>query len=47
MIGFNTPSYTALSQLTSLKLGFEPQWFYTNVGSDATLVFVVDVLAAG
>lgn len=38
VIGFNTPSYTALSQLTSLKLGFEPQWFYTNVGSDATLV---------
>ncbi|KQT93767.1 amino acid-binding protein [Marmoricola sp. Leaf446] len=38
VIGFNTPSYTALSQLTSLKLGFKPQWFYTNVGSDATLV---------
>ena len=38
VVGFNTPSYTALTQLTSLKLGYEPKWFYTNVGSDATLV---------
>lgn len=38
VIGFNTPSYTALSQLVSLKVGYEPQWAYTNVGSDATLV---------
>ncbi len=38
VVGFNTPSYTALTQLSSLKLGYKPQWFYTNVGSDATLV---------
>jgi branched-chain amino acid transport system substrate-binding protein len=38
VLGFNTPSYTALSQLAALKLNFEPQWFYSNVGSDPTLV---------
>ena len=38
VVGFNTPSYTALTQLTALKLGYKPKWFYTNVGSDATLV---------
>jgi branched-chain amino acid transport system substrate-binding protein len=38
VLGFNTPSYTALSQLVALKLNFEPQWFYSNVGSDPTLV---------
>ncbi|WP_435770094.1 ABC transporter substrate-binding protein [Nocardioides sp. SYSU DS0651] len=38
VIGFNVPSYTALTQLTALKLGFEPQWFYSNVGSDPALV---------
>ncbi len=38
VIGFNTPSYTALTQLTALKLGYKPKWFYSNVGSDATLV---------
>lgn len=38
VLSFNTPSYTALSQLVALKLGYEPQWFYTNVGSDADLV---------
>jgi ABC-type branched-subunit amino acid transport system substrate-binding protein len=38
VVGFNVPSYTALSQLTSLQLGFRPQWFYSNVGSDPTLV---------
>jgi hypothetical protein len=32
------PSYTALSQLTALTLGYKPQWFYSNVGSDPTLV---------
>jgi branched-chain amino acid transport system substrate-binding protein len=36
--GFNVPSYTALSQLTALQLGYKPQWFYSNVGSDPTLV---------
>ncbi|HEY9566425.1 MAG TPA: ABC transporter substrate-binding protein [Nocardioides sp.] len=38
VIGFNVPSYTALSQLTALKLNFKTQWFYSNVGSDPTLV---------
>ena len=38
VIGFNVPSYTALSQLVSLELGFKPTWFYSNVGSDPSLV---------
>ena len=38
VLGFNEPAYTALSQLTALKLGYKPKWFYSNVGSDATLV---------
>ena len=38
VIGFNVPAYTALSQLVSLKLGYKPQWFYSNVGSDPALV---------
>ena len=39
VVGFNVPSYTALSQLTALQLGFQPeQWIYSNVGSDPTLV---------
>ncbi len=38
VIGFNTPSYTALTQLAGLKTGYKPQWVYSNVGSDATLV---------
>jgi ABC-type branched-subunit amino acid transport system substrate-binding protein len=38
VVGFNVPSYTALSQLTALKLGFKPKWFYSNVGSDPALV---------
>jgi branched-chain amino acid transport system substrate-binding protein len=38
VVGFNVPSYTALSQLTALALGYDPQWFYSNVGSDPTLV---------
>lgn len=38
VIGFNVPSYTALSQLVALKLGFAPKWFYSNVGSDPALV---------
>ena len=38
VIGFNTPSYTALSQLVSLQTQFDPQWIYTNVGSDPALV---------
>ena len=38
VLGFNTPAYTALSQLVALKLGFKPQWYYSNVGSDPALV---------
>jgi branched-chain amino acid transport system substrate-binding protein len=38
VVGFNVPSYTALTQLTALKLNYKPQWFYSNVGSDPTLV---------
>ncbi|WP_181776730.1 ABC transporter substrate-binding protein [Amycolatopsis pittospori] len=38
VLGFNVPSYTALSQLASLKIGFKPTWFYSNVGSDPALV---------
>ncbi|MBS43882.1 MAG: amino acid-binding protein [Nocardioides sp.] len=38
VIAFDTPAYTALTQLVSLSLGYSPQWFYSNVGSDPTLV---------
>lgn len=38
VIGFNTPAYTALTQLNGVGLGYTPQWFYSNVGSDPTLV---------
>ncbi|NPC98016.1 ABC transporter substrate-binding protein [Nocardioides sp. zg-DK7169] len=38
VLSFNTPSYTALSQLVALKLGYDPAWFYSNVGSDPGLV---------
>lgn len=38
VLGFNVPSYTALSQLVALRLGYEPDWYYSNVGSDPTLV---------
>lgn len=38
VVGFNVPAFTALSQLVSMKLGFEPQWVYSNVGADPGLV---------
>ncbi len=38
VLSFTTPSYTALGQLVSLKVGFKPQWYVSNVGSDPTLV---------
>jgi ABC-type branched-subunit amino acid transport system substrate-binding protein len=38
IVGFTVPAYTALSQLTALRLSYKPQWVYSNVGSDATLV---------
>lgn len=38
VLGFNVPSYTALSQLTARALNYDPQWFYANIGSDPLLV---------
>ena len=38
VLGFNVPTYTALSQLTAQQLGYDPEWFYSNVGSDSALV---------
>jgi branched-chain amino acid transport system substrate-binding protein len=38
VIGFNVPSFTALSQLAALKVNYHPQWVVTNVGSDPALV---------
>jgi branched-chain amino acid transport system substrate-binding protein len=38
VVGFNVPSCTAISQLTALRLGYRPQWFYSTVGSDPGLV---------
>ncbi len=38
VIGFAVPSYTALSQLNALRLNYQPQWAYSNVGADLTLV---------
>lgn len=38
VLGFNTPSYTALSQLVAMRLNYKPQWFYSSIGSDPELV---------
>jgi branched-chain amino acid transport system substrate-binding protein len=38
VVGFNVPAYTALSQLVAKRLNYNPQWAYSNVGADATLV---------
>ncbi|MDJ0395575.1 ABC transporter substrate-binding protein [Rhodococcus sp. G-MC3] len=38
VLGFNVPSYTALSQLTSMRLNYKPEWFYSSIGSDVDLV---------
>ena len=38
VLGFNVPSYTALSQLVALKLSYKPKWFYANIGADPELV---------
>jgi ABC-type branched-subunit amino acid transport system substrate-binding protein len=38
VLSFTTPAYTALGQLVSLKLGYAPKWYVSNVGSDPTLV---------
>lgn len=38
VLGFNVPSYTALSQLVALKLSYKPKWFYANIGADPELI---------
>jgi ABC-type branched-subunit amino acid transport system substrate-binding protein len=38
VVGFAVPSYTALSQLNALRLNYKPQWAYSNVGADLSLV---------
>jgi branched-chain amino acid transport system substrate-binding protein len=38
VLGFNVPTYTALSQLAAQNLNYNPEWFYSNVGSDSALV---------
>ncbi|HYH30017.1 MAG TPA: ABC transporter substrate-binding protein [Pseudonocardia sp.] len=38
VIGFTVPAYTARSQLAAQRLNYRPQWAYSNVGSDPTLV---------
>ncbi len=38
VVGFNIPAYTALSHLTAQRLNYTPQWFHSNVGSDASLI---------
>lgn len=38
VLGFNTPSYTALSQLAAMKLNFKPKWYYSSIGSDPALI---------
>ncbi|MFC8177895.1 ABC transporter substrate-binding protein [Rhodococcus sp. NPDC057297] len=38
VLGFNVPSYTALSQLTAMRLNYDPEWFYSSIGSDVDLV---------
>lgn len=38
VLGFNTPSYTALSQLAAMKLNFTPKWYYSSIGSDPALI---------
>lgn len=38
ILGFNVPSYTALSQLTAKRLNYDPEWFYSSIGSDVDLV---------
>jgi len=38
VLGFNTPAYTALSQLVSMKLNYRPDWYYSSIGSDPGLV---------
>jgi branched-chain amino acid transport system substrate-binding protein len=38
VVGFNVPTYTALSLLTAQRLNYNPTWAYSSIGSDPTLV---------
>lgn len=38
VLSFNTPSYTALARLVAMKLGYQPDWFVSNIGADPALV---------
>ena len=38
VVGFNIPAFTAISHLTAQRLNYTPQWFHSNVGSDASLI---------
>jgi branched-chain amino acid transport system substrate-binding protein len=38
VVAFDTPAFTALSQLAALKINYDPQWVITRVGSNPDLV---------
>ena len=38
VVGFNIPSYTALSHLTAQRLNYKPQWFHASIGADQNLI---------
>ena len=38
VVGFNIPSYTALSHLTAQRLNYTPQWFHASIGADQNLI---------
>lgn len=38
VLGFSTPTYTALGRLAALELGYSPRWFHSNAGSEQRLV---------
>lgn len=38
VVAFDTPSFTALSQLAALKVDYDPEWVVTRVGSNPDLV---------
>lgn len=38
VLGFNTPSYTALAKLVAMTIGYNPDWYFSSIGSDPTLV---------
>lgn len=38
VLAFNTPAYTALAKLVSMKVGYSPDWFFASIGADSNLV---------